>query len=61
MKTVLIVVGIGVGLFVLYRVGSAAAAGAPIGSALRSPRVPVDVLAAKASIERRTNTGAGHF
>lgn len=61
MKTALIVVGVAVGVFVLYRVASAAAAGAPVGSALRSPRVPVDVLAAKANIERRTNTGAGHF
>jgi hypothetical protein len=60
-KTVLIVVGVGVGIFMLYRVASAAAAGAPIGAAVRSPRVPVDVLAAKARVERQTNTGAGHF
>lgn len=61
MKTVLIIAGVGVGLFVLYRVGTAAAAGAPIIASIRRPTVPVTALAAVAAVESKSNTGAGHF
>ena len=61
MKTVLIIAGVGVGLFVLYRVGTAAAAGAPIVASIRRPTVPVTALAAVAAAETKSNSGAGHF
>jgi hypothetical protein len=60
-KTVLVVVGVAVGVWLLVRVGKAAAAGAPVATAVRRPTVPVDVLAAVARAEGRSNSGAGHF
>lgn len=61
MKKALIVVGVGVAVWVLYRVATAAAAGAPITRAVVASRVPVEVLAASAAAERKVNTGSGHF
>lgn len=61
MKTVLTIAGVGVVLFVLYRVASAAQAGAPILAAVKRPTVPVSALAAAAKVEARSNVGALHF
>lgn len=61
LKTVLIVVGVGVGVWVLVRGTRAALAGASVATAVRRPTVPIDVLAATARVEAKSNTGAGHF
>lgn len=61
MKWALLVVGVGVAGFVVYRVIVAQQAGVSVGAALARPAAPPVVLRAVAMTERKANTGAGHF
>jgi hypothetical protein len=61
MRTVLVVVAVGVGLYVVVRSVQAFAHGAPVVATLTRPTVPVAAVAAAAKVEKNANTGAGHF
>lgn len=61
LKTVLIVVGVGIGGYVLVRGLLAVVHGAPVVATLTRPTVPVVAVAAAAQAEAKANSGAGHF
>lgn len=61
MKKVLIVAGVGLGVFVLYRIVHGVAAGVPLKPLVLNPTIAVSALAASAAAQRAANTGPGHF
>ena len=61
MRTVVTIGGVGVGVFLAWRIFTAMRAGVSVATAVKNPTKSGAALSVAAGQEKRANVGAGHF